>query len=502
MIRLINTLQSGRRFGSAQRVSQMRTRGTNSIRQRACRLSFAFAGLLAAMSWSTFAAADDLFVDPNGTDGSQCLNLFNPCLTIEYALGQSAPGDNVFVSPGTYNEHSLTISHDLTITGASPGQGVTIIDAQTLGWHFWVRDQANLVLFRDLTFRNGDNANGGALLVTAGAIEVVRGELIDNSGFDGGAIQCGAGCQGVTIRDSKLKNNVATNDGGAIYVTLTGAPYVNVQSSKLHANTANEGGAIYKLSGDLIVSDSELANNVADDGDGGAIWSLDGNVTIRRSLLAANDATYYGIGEGGGIFMQGGTGQLLVTNSTFSGNTAWAGGALLVIAPASAAVANATFMDNTATAGFAGVGQVIVTDGAFQLDNSIITHSVANAGDDCLTFGIAMTGEGNLIDDNAPCPGVVANFRLGAITPATISPALVNHNGPLGTTKTHDLLPGSNAVDAGLNSCPSPGSGASLDYDQRYVYRPQRGVVYGVAVCDIGAFEQLALPRPSTVPAE
>lgn len=478
MIRHIHTLQSGRCFGPEQRMSQMRTRDTNSIRQRACRLSFAFVGLLAAMSWSTFAAADDLFVDAkNGSNGGACLDPHRPCLTIGYALFQSAAGDNVFVSPGTYNEHFLTISHDLTITGA--GQGVTIIDAQTLERHFYVTGQANLVLFQDLTLQNGSSTLGGALVVTAGAVEVVRGELIDNLGFDGGAIYCGVGCQGLTIRDSKLKNNVATNDGGAIYVN-SGAPYVEVRSSKLHANTAEEGGAIYKLSGDLIVSDSQLANNVADYGDGGAIWSLDDKVTIRRSLLAANAATYYGLGEGGGIFMQGGTGELLVTNSTFSGNTAWSGGALLVIAPAFAAVANATFMDNTATAGFAGVGQVIVTTGAFQLDNSIITHSVANAGDDCST-PIVMTGEGNLIDDNAPCPGG-ANFRLGAITPATISPVLVNHNGPL-TTKTHDLLPGSNAVDAGLNSC------LTLDYDQRYVDRPQDGDADGVAICDIGAFE-------------
>jgi hypothetical protein len=444
-------------------------------------------GLIAALAWPYSALAANRFVDPVGADTTACMNPFNPCLTIGYALGQSAAGDDVFVSPGTYNEHSLTISHDLTITGA--GQGVTIIDAQALGNHFYVTGQANLVLFRDLTLQNGAANNGGALLVTAGAIEVVRGEIIDNLGFDGGAIYCGSGCQGLTIHDSKLKNNVAGNNGGAIYVTLIGAPNVEVQSSKLHRNTANEGGAIYKLSGDLVVRDSELANNVADYGDGGALWSLDGKVTIRRSLLAANDATYYGLGEGGGIFMQGGTGELLVTNSTFSGNTAWAGGALLVITPAIAQVANATFIDNTATAGFAGVGQVIVTDGAFQLDNSIITHSVANAGDDCLTFGIVMTGEGNLIDDNAPCPGVSANFRLGAITPATISPVLVNHNGPLGTTKTHDLLPGSEAIDAGFNNCPSPGSGAPLDYDQRYSDRPRDGDGDGAAACDIGAFE-------------
>ena len=269
-----------------------------------------------------------------------------------------------------------------------------------------------------------------------GEVTVVRVDIIDNRGFDGGAIYCGSGCQGLTIRDSTLKNNQAGNLGGAIYVTLIGAPYVKAESSKLSRNTANEGGAIYKLSGDLIVEDSELVNNVASNGDGGAIWSGDGDVRIRRSLLAANTATSYPVGEGGGIFMQGGiyTGNLVVKNSTFSGNTAWSGGALLVISPSTAQVANTTFVDNTATAGVAGFGQVIVTSGAFQLDNSIITYSVPNAGvDDCLTIGgIVMTGEGNLIDNPAQCLGALPTFWLDAITPYTIS-GLVKRNGPSGT---------------------------------------------------------------------
>ena len=58
--------------------------------------------------------------------------------------------------------------------------------------------------------------------------------------------------------------------------------------------------------------------------------------------------------------------------------------------------------------------------------------------------------------------------------------------GPLadngGPTETHDLLPGSPAIDAGSPGCPPP------DTDQRGVARPQ-----GVA-CDIGAVE---VPEPS-----
>jgi hypothetical protein len=82
----------------------------------------------------------------------------------------------------------------------------------------------------------------------------------------------------------------------------------------------------------------------------------------------------------------------------------------------------------------------------------------------------------NLTDDDScgftePTDLIVADAMLGP---------LQDNGGP---TETHDLLPGSPAIDAGSPDCPPPAT------DQRGVARPQG------AACDIGAVEYLPEPR-------
>ena len=73
---------------------------------------------------------------------------------------------------------------------------------------------------------------------------------------------------------------------------------------------------------------------------------------------------------------------------------------------------------------------------------------------------------------------------------------LVENGGP---TKTHALLSGSPAIDAGdPDGCKDPW--ASLDVDQRGEIRPYDGDGDGTAVCDIGAYE--AVPSTQSFPWE
>ena len=132
-----------------------------SLQQRL--LVYFVVGLIAAMAWPYRALATTRYVGPLGADTTACWDYSNPCLTINYAIAQSAAGDSIFIFAGTYDEHGLEISHDLDINGE--GQGVTIIDAQTLGNHFHITGQVNQVLFRDLTLQNGASNNGGCRVV-------------------------------------------------------------------------------------------------------------------------------------------------------------------------------------------------------------------------------------------------------------------------------------------------------------------------------------------------
>jgi hypothetical protein len=94
--------------------------------------------------------------------------------------------------------------------------------------------------------------------------------------------------------------------------------------------------------------------------------------------------------------------------------------------------------------------------------------------------GITQSLGYNLSDDEScnlyePTDLIVADAMLGP---------LQDNGGP---TETHDLLPGSPAIDAGSMDCPPP------DTDQRGVARPQG------AGCDIGAVEYLPEARGALV---
>ncbi|MEL7447880.1 MAG: choice-of-anchor Q domain-containing protein [Pseudomonadota bacterium] len=95
------------------------------------------------------------------------------------------------------------------------------------------------------------------------------------------------------------------------------------------------------------------------------------------------------------------------------------------------------------------------------------------------------SGGNNLIGDgtNADWPIGVPGDQVGTAQ-APIDPLLgpLQNNG--GSTATHELLPGSPAIDAGSATCEAT--------DQRGVARPDG------PVCDIGAFEQAFVPPPDT----
>ena len=193
----------------------------------------------------------------------------------------------------------------------------------------------------------------------------------------------------------------------------------------------------------LTLTNSTVSGNSA--GSGGGIYnSSAGYATITNSTVSENDAYYDGAAYYGGI---GGSisnrGDLSLTNSTVSGNTA----------------------DD--------LGGGITNIGNVYLDNAIVAANSAPLGANC-SNGLNSLGN-NLTDDTScgltePTDLVVADAMLGP---------LQDNGGP---TETHDLLPGSPAIDAGSVDCPPPAT------DQRGVSRPQG------TDCDIGAVEYVPEP--------
>lgn len=202
----------------------------------------------------------------------------------------------------------------------------------------------------------------------------------------------------------------------------------------------NCGGGIYN-SGLLLITNSTFSGNSA--GDGGGIYNV-GMLAVTNSTFSGNSAG----GNGGGIFNN--FGSLTITNSTFSGNSAVNGGG-------------------------------IFNNGALNYTNTIIANSAS--GGDCLNLlsggGTIGTNTNNLVEDGSCSAALSGDPKLGPL----------QNNG--GSTQTFALLWGSPAVDAGANgSCPAT--------DQRGLPRPADGDEDGTATCDIGAFE-LQPSNPPTV---
>jgi len=210
------------------------------------------------------------------------------------------------------------------------------------------------------------------------------------------------------------------------------------------------------------VTDGVISGNSANFSAGGIANFPSGSdparaqLTLTRVTISNNSAG----GEGGGMFNLRGDASL--SNVTISSNSAATGAGILNTATATVAINATTFASNPG-GGSSGVKNDDTS--TLRLSNTILAGTAGS--DNCEGL---ISSEGHNLDSGSGC-GLSGNGDLTMSDPL-IGP--LENNG--GTTYTHELLPGSPAIDAGDNTkCPAT--------DQRGANRP-----IGVA-CDIGAYE-------------
>ncbi|MEM9091956.1 MAG: choice-of-anchor Q domain-containing protein, partial [Cyanobacteria bacterium P01_F01_bin.53] len=209
----------------------------------------------------------------------------------------------------------------------------------------------------------------------------------------------------------------------------------------------------------LTVTNSTVSGNTATD-DGGGIWNLGASLTIENSTISDNSSG----SNGGGIYSDtfGNTldSSVSVSNSTISGNTASnTGGGIyhnidLTDASSTLTIHNSTLTDNSAATG----GGINNNDGVATLTSTIVAGNTSN--DDL--SGNFTSGGNNLIGNGNGSTGFIDGSN-GDIVGTAGSPldagleALADNGGP---TLTHNLQSDSPAINAGSNT-------ASLTIDQR-----------------------------------
>lgn len=318
------------------------------------------------------------------------------------------------------------------------------------------------------------------------------------NGF-GGGLSLRGGMTGY-LTDCRLEGNHTSRSGGGLYYTNY-SPYpllLYVERTVISSNQTGDGGGGIGSGSDgsaplqLYLSQSTVSDNEAL-GDGGGIYAM-GEIHIRDSAIVRNTARpsleWFGYGNGGGL--SGGWGAVLaLTNTTVSGNRAAGngggidnGGELYLL--------QVTIADNLADSDN-DPNQMIAGDGGglYQGANAVMTatviasntdHSSAGVYADCYQDIEALTFSGgyNLIGDETGCEGIfAATGDITHIAPG-LAPLALN---PPGATESHDLLPGSPALDQ------IPVAQCQVAADQRGVARPQPDD----GQCDMGAVEHQAV---------
>jgi len=368
----------------------------------------------------------------------------------------------------------LDINASMRLVGLG-APGSTIIDGKRNDRVIDIHGPNVQVSIENVTLINGYRSLGGALKCSSAVIDL-KGVALEYSiaeQFGGGIF--GNECT-ISMTDTRVAHNYAILGGGGL-AAMDGSFIINGSSIADNDANYNGGGGIFAENTTLDITSSEIIDNQVTGGDGGGIRlsSTNSALALKDSLVAGNNS----LAIAGGIYAFEGT-SLLIRNSTISGNTAGLGsGGVETRIPTT--IEYSTIAHNIVTYNtemFGGAGLVVNYPGQVSVSNSILANNddqSINALDDC-----AQNGEGtitslgyNLVERNDGCVFGGAGHITGQ---DPLLGALQDNGGP---TRTHALLVGSPAIDAGTPALPM------FSYDQRGAGFPR--VIFGRV--DIGAFE-------------
>ena len=474
--------------------------------------------------------------DATGTNtGISWKNAFTD---LQSAISAAEAGEEIWVAAGTYKPTtgidraiSFTLKNGVALYGGFKGAetqraqrnfaaNVTVLsgDIGTAGintdnsYHVMVASSVdNNTILDGFTITAG-NANGVSPYDSGGGIYNDKGSLglndvvfTDNYAalFGGGLYTFYGDHTNLILTGVVFSNNTADGGGGIatnlIVFPLPAAPFgISLTNVTFENNISGRvGGGMSNVGGDLTLLDVTFTGNTARAGGG-----LTNTPYISSSILTNVTFSNNSADDGGGGMLVGSDSPIptTLTNVTFSDNsTAMNGGGIANAGSSDLILTNVTFSGNTAGMNGGGIynGRVLSVEGTstITLTNATLSNNVANShggaiynesGDVDIHNSILYGNSGEEIHNNSTTTNVSYSIVQGGYSGTgnlDVDPLL----GPLqdngGFTKTMALGEDSPALNAGNDAnCPAT--------DQRGVKRPQG------SHCDIGAYEEIAPTRP------
>ena len=410
---------------------------------------------------------------------------------LSYGIDLQGPGASVITINGGWTEAGgETAGHTLfVLDGIDVAEGATTISGVTI-------------------IGGNGSSSGGAIGSFYGDADLTIADVVLSGNFasnDGGALFFYYSAGTVTIRDSVISNNVAGGGGGAFHFNGYGDSglSLNLINVEITGNIAGDsGGGLYLEGTDTTIIDSTIDGNVSGE-DGGGIRIENGSLTISNTTISGNEGV-----TGGGVSAEDLDNDLMILNSTISGNHSTSdsvpylyysytfikggGGGIYLGNGTGAVLIQSTVTANSSDAMTDAVGGIqSFSDSPGANDLTLIGSIVA--GNDGFDIGslegsglVAVESEYSVLGAIDPLVTFVSDggTQVGVSDPML---GLLANNG--GVTKTHALLEGSPAIDAG----PDPISVfEGNEFDQRGFGFAR--IMFGVA--DAGAFEMQDLPTP------
>ena len=289
------------------------------------------------------------------------------------------------------------------------------------------------------------------------AITASKSISVANLVLDGGGL--------LTISGGNARRIFQVNGGSAV-------TFQNLTIS--NGFLASGSGAGILNFGTAAIVNSAFSGNVIVTGGGAAVQNV-GAMTVDKSTFLNNSVTSVsGIADGAAINNNGNS--LIVSNSTFSGNSAGRGGAIL--ASTGLSIYNSTIVGNSASV-TCGAGAIFAV-GTTTLANTIVANNTSGGACRPNCNGTVVSGADSM-SDNADCGASITQRTVAQINLGTLT----------GSPAYFPLNPGSTAIDAGSNAicAAAPVNNTS----QNGIPRPTDGNGDGTATCDVGSFEAAAL---------